>query len=52
MSHAAIAAVNRQFEEAVASRDFERLGSLYTADAIVLPPGGPVVKGRDNVSQF
>jgi uncharacterized protein (TIGR02246 family) len=52
MSQAAIAAVNRQFEESARKGDLDRLASLYTPDAIALPPGGPVVKGRDSIKQM
>jgi uncharacterized protein (TIGR02246 family) len=44
-----IAAVNRQFEDAIACRDVERLALLYTVDAVAMPPDGPFVAGRDNI---
>jgi uncharacterized protein (TIGR02246 family) len=49
MSQSEIAAVNRQFEDAARSGDLDRLARLYTADAMALPPDGPVVRGRDNI---
>ncbi len=52
MSRAEIAAVNRAFEEAARKRDTEKLAALYTADAIVMPPGAPFVKGRENIKQL
>ncbi len=52
MSRTDIAAVNRAFEEAARKRDKERLAALYTADAIVMPPDAPFVKGRENVKQL
>ena len=52
MSQADIAAVNRQFEEAARKGDLDRLASLYTPDAIALPPDGPMVKGRDSIKQM
>ena len=52
MSRTAIAAVNRQFEEAARKGDLDRLASLYTADAIALPPDGPIVKGRESIKQM
>jgi uncharacterized protein (TIGR02246 family) len=52
MSQAEIAAVNRQFEEAARQGDLDRLASLYTRDAVALPPDGPLVKGRDNIKQM
>jgi len=52
MSRTDIAAVNRAFEEATRKRDTERLAALYTADAIVMPPDAPFVKGRENIMQL
>ena len=52
MSLSEIAAVNRQFEDAARNGDVGRLASLYTADAMVLPPDGPVIQGRDNIKQM
>lgn len=52
MSRTDIAAANRAFEEAARKQDGERLAAAYTADAIVMPPDGPFVKGRENIGQF
>ena len=52
MSRTEIEDVNRSFEEAARKRDVERLAALYTADAIVMPPDAPFVKGRDSIKQF
>lgn len=52
MSLSDIATVNRQFEDAARKGDLGRLASLYTPDAMALPPDGPVVKGRDNIKQM
>jgi uncharacterized protein (TIGR02246 family) len=52
MSRTDIAAANRAFEKAARERDTERIAGLYTADAIVMPPDGPFVKGRDNIQQL
>jgi uncharacterized protein (TIGR02246 family) len=52
MSRAEIAAINRQFEDAARKGDLDRLASLYTADAMALPPDGPVVKGRESIKQM
>jgi uncharacterized protein (TIGR02246 family) len=49
MSTIEIAATNRAFEEAVRKGDADRLASLYTPDAIALPPGAPMAKGRDAI---
>ena len=52
MSRSEIAAINRQFEDAARKGDLDRLASLYTADAVALPPDGPMVKGRDSIKQM
>jgi uncharacterized protein (TIGR02246 family) len=52
MSLQEISAVNRQFEDAARKGDLERLASLYTPDAVALPPDGPVVKGRAAIKQM
>lgn len=52
MSRAEIEAANRTFEEAAAKGDLDRIASLYTKDAVVLPPDGPFVKGQDNIKQM
>jgi uncharacterized protein (TIGR02246 family) len=52
MSLSDISAVSRQFEEAARKGDLDRIASLYTPDAIVLPPDGPLVKGRDAIKQM
>jgi len=43
---------NRLFEAAVAARDLAPLDSVYTAGARILPPGGEMVSGRDNITRF
>lgn len=52
MSQTEIAAVNRAFEDAARKGDMDRLASLYTSDAMALPPDGPLVKGRDHIKQM
>ncbi|HEY7635308.1 MAG TPA: SgcJ/EcaC family oxidoreductase [Gemmatimonadales bacterium] len=52
MSRADIATVNRMFEEAARKSDANRMASLYTQDAMALPPDGPVIKGRENIKQM
>ena len=44
--------VNRMFEDAVRAQDPDRIASLYTRNAIALPPDGPVVCGQDGVRQL
>ncbi|MGH7266197.1 MAG: YybH family protein [Candidatus Rokuibacteriota bacterium] len=43
---------NRAFEAAVGAGDVERIGSLYTPDAIAFPPDSPMVRGRDAIKQL
>lgn len=52
MSQVEIDSVNRSFEAAARKRDTVALAALYTADAIVMPPDGPYVKGRENIAQM
>jgi ketosteroid isomerase-like protein len=50
---AAMAEVNRRFnEEVVGKRNLAALDDVYTADARILPPGGPMVTGREAIRQF
>src|SRR4051794_22214083 len=49
----AMAEVNRLFnEEVVGKRNMAALDNVYTADARILPPGGPMVSGREAIKQF
>jgi uncharacterized protein (TIGR02246 family) len=52
MSQSEIGAVNRQFEEAARKGDLDRLASLYTLDAMAVPPDSRIVKGRENIKQM
>lgn len=52
MSAAEITAGNRKFAEAAAKRDVEAIASLYTDDAILLPPDSELVVGRDAIRQL
>jgi len=47
-----IATTNRTFEEAILSRNIDALDAVYTANARILPPGGEMVSGRENVKTF
>lgn len=42
-------ATTKAWSEAVMTADWGKLGTLYTADAVVLPPNHAAVKGRDSV---
>jgi len=52
MSQAEISQVNRTFEDAARKGDLDTLASLYTRDAIALPPDGPFVRGRDAIKSM
>lgn len=41
-----------EFESAFANADAAGIASLYTDDAVVLPPGSEIVQGRQNIQQF
>jgi uncharacterized protein (TIGR02246 family) len=47
-----IGKVNRMFEDAVRAQDPDRLASLYTGNAMALPPDGPIVRGQDGIRQL
>ena len=48
-----MADVNRLFREEVAQkRNVAALDRIYTPDARILPPGAPMVSGRDAIKQF
>ncbi len=48
----AIGEQNAKFTEAVSTGDTATLASLYTEDAVLLPPGSDYIKGRDAIQQF
>jgi uncharacterized protein (TIGR02246 family) len=52
MSAAEIASANRSFEDAVHRSNLDTIADLYETDAVVLPPDGPTIKGRDAIRQF
>jgi ketosteroid isomerase-like protein len=50
---AAMKATNAIFtSEVVPTRDVSRLDRVYTSDARILPPGAPVIAGRDAIKSF
>jgi uncharacterized protein (TIGR02246 family) len=44
--------VNRRFEEAFDRGDAAAAGSVYTDDAELMPPNGPMINGRDAITKF
>lgn len=48
-----LAEADRRFCDAVGQGDFERAArDVYTRDAIILPPGADIVRGRDDIVDF
>ena len=43
---------NRNFGSAVARKDYAAMAALYTENAMVLPPDGPIVTGRPAIEEF
>ncbi len=49
----ALRATNQIFEEEVVrQRNFQALERVYTEDARILPPGAPMVSGREAIIEF
>lgn len=38
--------------EVFGRRNFEALDRIYTADARILPPGAPMISGREDIKKF
>ena len=50
---AAMAKVNDLFNvEVIGNRNFSALDQIYTVDARILPPGGPMIAGREGIRGF
>jgi ketosteroid isomerase-like protein len=50
---AAMAATNEIFNsEVFAKRNFSALNDVYTTDARILPPGAPMISGREAITKF
>ena len=41
-----------EFSAAFNGRNASRIASFYAADAVLLPPGGPMIKGRTGIEAF
>jgi uncharacterized protein (TIGR02246 family) len=49
----AMASTNEIFNtEVFGKRNFAALDDVYTSDARILPPGAPMISGRDAIKQF
>lgn len=49
---ATIRDASSQWAEAVQAGDLDRVASLYAEDAVLMPPGAPVVEGRSAIRDF
>jgi ketosteroid isomerase-like protein len=50
---AAMAATNDLFNtQVVGKRNFDALDKIYTANARILPPGAPMISGRQAIKEF
>jgi len=49
---AAIEAENKKFVAAAQAKDADAIGKMYAVDAEILPPGHPIVKGREEIAKF
>jgi uncharacterized protein (TIGR02246 family) len=47
-----IASINRQFEKKFAGGDAAGMAALYTRDAMLMPPGAPMLQGTDAIGGF
>ena len=48
-----MAATNAIFnDEVIGKRKFDALDVIYTADARILPPGAPMIAGRETIKKF
>jgi ketosteroid isomerase-like protein len=43
---------NRAFAAAAGRKEYAGMAALYTEDAVVLPPDGPIVTGRNAIADF
>jgi ketosteroid isomerase-like protein len=49
----AIASTNDLFcVEVCGKRNFDALDLIYTSDARILPPGAPIISGRESIKEF
>ena len=47
-----ILTIDREFMDAVAAKDAERVAALYTEDARIMMPGRPTISGRSEILGF
>lgn len=51
-ARAEIDSLGRQWEEAANTGQVERLMEVYAPDAVILPPGGPVIEGSETIREL
>ena len=51
-ARAEIDSLGRQWEEAANRGEVERLMEVYAPDAVILPPGGPVIEGSETIREL
>jgi uncharacterized protein (TIGR02246 family) len=44
--------MNRDFAAALNAKDAKAAAALYTADAVLIPPGEPLVRGREAIEEY
>jgi len=44
--------MNRDFAAALNAKDAKAAAALYTEDAVLIPPGEPVVRGREAIEEY
>jgi ketosteroid isomerase-like protein len=43
-------AFNRSYSDALAAQDFDRVGGMYTEDAVLVTSGQPLLRGREAIT--
>ncbi|HJR54854.1 MAG TPA: DUF4440 domain-containing protein [Gemmatimonadota bacterium] len=51
-ARAEIDSLGREWEEAANRAEVERLVEIYAPDAVILPPGGPVIQGSETIREL
>lgn len=51
-SASAFAKLNAKFVAAANAKDAAKMASVYTDNAVLMPPNGAIVRGRDNIKGF
>ena len=51
-SKAELGQMNRDFAAALNAKDAKAAAALYAEDAVLIPPGEPLVRGRDAIEEY